>query len=127
MPPNGPAAAMATCEAEKALSSSSSSLPDALIVPGLASACCEASTVRTMRLVSRGVKDAVHTAVQGYTLRLEISHRPDHMVHPQLLSFLNSCQLQRLHILVPDVSGDILGTTKTKNKVGMHLSLNIQS
>lgn len=116
MPLNVPIAAMATCEADTALSSSS--LLDALVVPGLASACCQASDLRTMRLVSRGVRNAVHTAVQGYTLQLGISHCSD---HPQLLSFLNGCRLLRLRINMPDVSGEDIGTMITKTKGGMHL------
>lgn len=102
MPPNVPTGDRATC-GDHAGISLSGFVEAIIVVPELGTACCKVVELRKMRLISRGVKDALYRSVQGYALKLGSEHGP---FPPALTAFFSSCRLQWLQVYVPDISGD---------------------
>lgn len=66
-----------------------------------------------MLLVSLGVADAIHTAVQGFTLHMGA----DHPNCTRLTAFLRNCRLLRLCVNIPDISCEFLGQNEQQ---GIH-------
>lgn len=93
---------------------SAASFADALHVPGLAQACIQAAcpdldpplsntnaSLRVLRLVCCGSRDAMYRVVQQFKLKLRDPAQEQGSLDPTVAAFLNKCQLLSLHIKVP--------------------------
>lgn len=86
----------------------SSMFPAALLVPHLAQACVRAldendsdapgSSLKKLRLVSRGVKEVLQRRVSGYTLKLGAEHQARSLA---CVTFLRSVRLLSLTVVFP--------------------------
>lgn len=85
-----------------------SMFPAALLVPHLAQACIRAldendsdapgSSLKKLRLVSRGVKEVLQRRVSGYTLTLGAEHQAHSLA---CMAFLRSVRLLSLIVVFP--------------------------
>lgn len=96
---------------------SPTSFANALMVPGLAQACMQAlnpynhrstdtsrvPSLRTLRLLCRGSRDAVYNVVQRYTVTLTDPALKPEWLNPKLVEFLLKCRLLSLCITIPSI------------------------
>lgn len=119
--------------ASTAAHASMNTFVDALTVPDLVEACCVAmkidwgkqgggpgSGLKQLRLISQGVRAAIHSAAQGYKFSLESEaqkYAESGLDDPTKNAFINSLQLLRLELAIPTFISAHIGELKFGTRI----------